>query len=746
MTSNNSRQPHQSNPKFSVIRIALFSLLALLCLVPLRTIAQGSFCQNVNANWYFGEEAGVNFGSTPPTALTNGQIDHPFNPSASISDDSGNLLFYTDGQTVYNKNHVPMANGNGTLHGSGFTPQDVMIVPKPGDPFRYYIFYLDNGVTEDFYYYSVVHMAANGGLGTVETLNTNLNLLPYMNPATSEIDPQVYKHNMALIKHTDCESYWLVINPFHKFFAYRITSAGVSANPVVSDAEGDHYTGATNETVSVSNGGMKASQDGTKIAYYTTVQGNSSLITPVLNLWDFNPSTGQASGHQITTPSTFEYAGHSVEFSPNGDYIYATMGEAILQYQTANLNGPRQFIYGNSGTSFSALFDRTYLQIGPDDKIYVAQPISGGAPITNSLSVINNPDQAGASSNFVLNQLNLSGKQAGSSLPALTPCLCNAGSSTDTDGDGVADSQDNCPTIPNADQADTDGDGIGDACDDCEISASLSAAPSANDCFEYDITPSALILGGMFNYHEWIITGPNGYFFNAFWLGTPTAFTHTFPSDGIYEICLVSRAQTFLGVPCDIDTTCISVTVDCQPPCAGRSTVDFSYISLYLDVNFTNTSVITGGTNISYIWDFGDGNTSTQTSPSHTYSVAGTYMVCLTANFTTQFGPCSITTCEKLRVPSLLPAKMGAEEAENAFGFDFEVHPNPTSNTLKVNIDGEGDGYLLEIYTLQGQQMMTKNIEQGNSTWLDLGGLAAGTYFITVNKDGRSLTKKVVKN
>src|SRR6266481_6094997 len=37
----------------------------------------------------------------------------------------------------------------------------------------------------------------------------------------------------------------------------------------------------------------------------------------------------------------------------------------------------------------------------------------------------------------------------------------------DTDGDGIPDSQDNCPFIPNPGQQDTDGDGIGDVCDNC---------------------------------------------------------------------------------------------------------------------------------------------------------------------------------------------------------------------------------------------------------------------------------------
>ena len=44
---------------------------------------------------------------------------------------------------------------------------------------------------------------------------------------------------------------------------------------------------------------------------------------------------------------------------------------------------------------------------------------------------------------------------------------CQGGPLPDTDGDGIPDASDNCPTVPNPDQADRDGDGVGDACDDC---------------------------------------------------------------------------------------------------------------------------------------------------------------------------------------------------------------------------------------------------------------------------------------
>ena len=69
-----------------------------------------------NANWYFGIQTALNFndGTSPPTLLTNSAMSTEWS-SATISDDLGNLLFYTNGKSIWNASHQIMANGNNIL-------------------------------------------------------------------------------------------------------------------------------------------------------------------------------------------------------------------------------------------------------------------------------------------------------------------------------------------------------------------------------------------------------------------------------------------------------------------------------------------------------------------------------------------------------------------------------------------------------------------------------------------------------
>jgi len=93
-----------------------------------------------NANWYFGNQAGLHFSETDqaPNALTDGVMTTD-GGSASISDSDGNLLFYSDGVIVWGDNHKPIKNGTG-LYGNSNVSQSVLIIPNPEKENEYYIF------------------------------------------------------------------------------------------------------------------------------------------------------------------------------------------------------------------------------------------------------------------------------------------------------------------------------------------------------------------------------------------------------------------------------------------------------------------------------------------------------------------------------------------------------------------------------------------------------------------------------
>lgn len=138
------------------------------------------YAQREAGIWYFGYEAGINFNSGSPVALTNGKL-RTKEGCATISDANGKLLFYTDGSTVYNANHQTMPNGTGLLGHSSST-QSAIIVPNPSNPSIYYIFTVDqpddknadsdstndkDDGKNDGLNYSEVNMNLQGGLGDI---------------------------------------------------------------------------------------------------------------------------------------------------------------------------------------------------------------------------------------------------------------------------------------------------------------------------------------------------------------------------------------------------------------------------------------------------------------------------------------------------------------------------------------------------------------------------------------------------
>ena len=146
--------------------------------------------------WYFGKNAGLDFSNGSPQVLFDGAIDN-FEGVASISDYSGNLLFYTDGMTIYDRTHQPMVNGTG-LNGHPSSTQSGVIVPLPNNDTRYIVFTVDYAYSDGDLYYSVVDMNQAGGNGAVVTKNVFL-----QSNSTEKI---------SAVRHSNQIDVWVVIH------------------------------------------------------------------------------------------------------------------------------------------------------------------------------------------------------------------------------------------------------------------------------------------------------------------------------------------------------------------------------------------------------------------------------------------------------------------------------------------------------------------------------------------------------
>src|SRR5688572_28660866 len=96
-----------------------------------------TLAQKETDHWYFGGRAGLRFQNTNPTIQLDGRIKAR-EGCDSISDSLGNLLFYTAGDTVYNKYHQKMNNG-WLLHGHQSSAQSSVIVQNPYSLNLYYL-------------------------------------------------------------------------------------------------------------------------------------------------------------------------------------------------------------------------------------------------------------------------------------------------------------------------------------------------------------------------------------------------------------------------------------------------------------------------------------------------------------------------------------------------------------------------------------------------------------------------------
>lgn len=418
--------------------------------------------QQQGSKWYFGNNAGIEFQGGSATPLTDGKLN-TIEGTSSINDTKGNVLFYTDGVKVYDKDGTVMgalqydATGKllidpatskplistvvPALGGSQISTQSALIVPKGtcrGCEYQYYVYTTAeiNGTRQ--LTYSIVDMRKNDGKGAIVESNI---------PVAGTSGTALSTERSAGVKNEQDSTYWVITRDFGSN-VFRITHITKNATPTqttvsagqsqTSTSQGEGYlkigpappNTTTANSGTATNPGSNTAQNpdgvvrpvamivpGVPASASSTSAGSTTGITNRVELFEFNDKTGKLDYKRSIDLGPAPPTAYGVEFSPDGRFLYVTIKGDPADPKSASsyiyrydLKAPDSTARTEIATSTTQQFGA--LQIGPDGRIYVA------IPGQTSLGVIENPNASFLDSvRFTFNGQALGGKTGQLGLP-----------------------------------------------------------------------------------------------------------------------------------------------------------------------------------------------------------------------------------------------------------------------------------------------------------------------------------------
>ena len=367
--------------------------------------------ENISNFWYFGQNAGIDFnnGITP---LDDGAMTAPAG-SATISDLNGALLFYTDGATVYNRNHAVMPNGT-NLGGDNTATMSAAIVPFPGDSTYYYVFSTQEVYGDGTYdlTYSVIDIKGDNGFGTVVEKNICL----YQN----------ITERLAIAGGGTGQDAWVLVHEHGSanFVNFPVTATGIG-DPVKSTVGSVHAA----SSALTAKGYMKFNQAVDMVAV--------ALASPTANqveIFRYDFGSGELSpyiGRLDVGPSfNANQQVYGLEFSSRSRKLFVSLiglPSEVYEYwiDSADVDVAKSFEAQISPGG--SAFEYGALQRGPDQQIYVAingQPQLGGIlENEDSLTASTMNDSQVGLIGGTLSTLGLPNTDPGASAPPQQPAM-----------------------------------------------------------------------------------------------------------------------------------------------------------------------------------------------------------------------------------------------------------------------------------------------------------------------------------
>ncbi|MFN0173401.1 MAG: T9SS type A sorting domain-containing protein [Saprospiraceae bacterium] len=290
---------------------------------------------------------------------------------AVMPDTLGNILFYTNGCYIANREGDTMPNGAGINPGemsdwtcptSGYaSPMGAMILQMPENPTLYYLFHMgvkygsERKLNYGPFYYTVVDMSLDGGKGAVISKNNIV--------ADGDFEP------FTAVRHGNGRDWWLVFPAYgtNKYRKFLFSATGLQDEGVqqIGQALSCRYIGSS----AFSPNGIRYAR-----------QQHCGVVA-----MDFDRCVGQFSNDRFMTLPSNAFGGGGVAFNKDGNSLLVS---TQLSIQVADLTQPVPYldtIVGSLDIIGSSLH---LMQYAPDGKIYLSNLGRG-----TFYHVINSPNE-----------------------------------------------------------------------------------------------------------------------------------------------------------------------------------------------------------------------------------------------------------------------------------------------------------------------------------------------------------------
>ena len=224
--------------------------------------------------------------------------------------------------------------------------------------------------------------------------------------------------------------------------------------------------------------------------------------------------------------------------------------------------------------------------------------------------------------------------------------------------------------------------------------------------------------------------------------GTGDPVTHTFSGNGPYEVCMTAYLLDQLNQDSCETTVCHWVYFGPDTlPCGQILIPSFGWSTNGNFCAFFNTSFNIGATG-SVLWDFGDGNYSTEEFPIHEYQMISSYTVCLTVSIWGGLAPdtCTLTTCVLIDMYPLVTV-----EERPTYGAP-SLWPVPCSDVLHVSVPQDARVRTWALLDPQGRPLRSGKWPAGAPLDIDTFGLPAGMYVLRLEGPSQAWTARFIKS